>query len=229
MIGLSTLVFPYSKWMEGFNRTGFKCVEINAKRSEVTNDFRQARENIKPWSTYYQSSLYTMAGPLFSTNKHLRASEEQRLFGEVELCERIGARELVLNFSKQDFHKRTTSKFLKALNRRAVFNGVQLLVENNDGGRFSDAVDLDFSINQSKGIRACLNLDNLQKTRGDPLEFIKPLNTKIKYVRLSSEASPGIIKQVINECSVLKWIIIDEDFGNAMETLKTLTGLGVEL
>src|SRR3990170_5360247 len=121
MIGLSTLSFPYDKWMEGFNRTGFKCVEINLDRSRITNNVKEAKEVIKPWSTYYQSSVYTRAGQLFSDNKHFRASQEQRLFGEIELCKSISARELVIRFHHGDLHKKTITNFIKSLNRHAVF------------------------------------------------------------------------------------------------------------
>lgn len=229
MIGLSTKAFPREQWMQGFNRAGLKCVEINLETSGFTSKIKQARSDVKPWTTYFKTSVYSGAGPVFGDDKNMRKSQEQKLRWEVSVAKTINARELVMRLDSEEFHKRTTTKFVKALNRKAVFNGVQLLLENNSQGRFSNVYDADYLLNQARGMQVCLNATNLEKSGLDSLEFIKPLNTRIKYVRVNNQASENIIQLVLGECKPSKWIITDDNLSGAMRTLQTLTSQGVQL
>ncbi len=229
MIGLSTKVFPYASWMQGFNRTGLKCVEIDFERSRFPVSISQVKENVKPWTTYFKASAFSGAGRLFSDNKHIRKSQEQKVFGEIEFCKAMGARELVIIFSEKDFHKRTVMNFAKSINRKANFNGVELLAENNAQGRFSNVLDLDFITTQAKGVKICLNADNLMQSGIDYAEFIKPLNTKIKYVRITKNSDAEIVRMAVAECDILKWIVCDESIGDAMESVKMLASMGFDV
>ena len=215
--------------MPGFNRTGLKTVEISFEASDFPVKAGHARKEVKPWSTYFSASAYSSAGKLFSDDKNLKKSQEQRVLGEIHLCKAIGARELVVQLDDEVFHKRTTVSFVKRLNRRAVFNGVQLLVENNARGRFSNVVDMDFITTQAKGSGACLNADNLEASGNDWLEFVRPLNTKIKYVHVTQTTSAGLVKLILEECNVHKWIVRDASLQGAMTTLELLTGFGIKL
>jgi hypothetical protein len=229
MIGLSTKCFPRDKWMQGFNKTGLKTVEINFEASEFPSKVVHARNEVKPWNTYFKTSAYSSAGKLFSDNKNLKKSQEQRLLGEVNLCKAVGARELVITLDDEIFHKRTTVNFVKRLNRRAVFSGVQLLIANNARGRFSNVVDMDFITTQAKGSGTCLNVNNLESSGHDWLEYVRPLNTKIKYVHVTCNDSVKLLRMVLEECSPKKWVVNDNSLGDAMKTLQLLTSLGVEL
>ncbi|MBR9679400.1 MAG: hypothetical protein GON13_03985 [Nanoarchaeota archaeon] len=229
MIGLSTKCFPRDKWMQAFSKAGIKCVEINFETNSFPNKIKQAKEEMKQLTTYFQISASTREGKIFSDNKNLRKSQEQRLLGEISICKAIKAKELIIKLDNEEFHKRTTLNFVKRLNRRSKFNGVQIIIENNARGRFSNTVDMDFITTQAHGSSICLNTRNLEKSGQEWDEFVKPLNTKIKYVHVTHQTSPELINLIRQECTPKKWMINDDNIENAIKTLQFLTIHGVKL
>ena len=229
MIGLSTKCFPRKKWVQAFSKAGIKCVEINFETSKFPTKVEYAKKEMKQLTTYFKISASTRAGRIFSDNKNLRKSQEQRIIGEITICKAIKAKELVIKLDNEEFHKRTTLNFVKRLNRRANFNGVQTLIENNSTGRFSNTIDMDFITTQARGSGICLNTRNLERSGHDWEEFVKPLNTKIKYAHVTRQTKPELITLLKKECNIKKWIINDDNLENAIKTLQFLTIHGVKL
>ncbi len=186
-IGITTQIIKDSKWYKRLDKLGFKTVEINRLNSKLYFE-QYFLEKVKRYTRGYDLSIHSGTKGIFHSNRNFTNADMAVLRAELDICEIIGARELVFHLNNKLLIDENVNKLRDAIDYAKSIN-VRMLYESDSHLVAHDAYQ---SLEKFPDIGYAFDLGHFNNGRGkgilgcDVDEFVKNVRNHVEYVHASN-------------------------------------------
>lgn len=232
MIGISSKSVMYFKdWIAPLFNADFKAIEIDLSKTPLlkNEDIEMVRKLASEKSI--SLSVHAMIQLNFGLEDPI-----QKIIEDIKVARKIGAKELVFHISRNtEFDSEEHKKIIDTLINEAKINKIQLLLENNHRGNYSDHEHLLEILEKFPSIKFCLDVGHLQEAQYYGLKinkivFIEKFLPYIEYLHVhdaagkdkdhivigSGEINFKDIINLLNSKKDKKWIIEIDNLGDSI-------------
>ena len=192
MIGISTSAGQRHYWHLWLDKNNYKIVEIDLRHTYfpfyefVINHVKESVKN-------YDLSMHSTTEALFSENEVVRKAHQCILMAEIDIAEKIGARQIVFHAPKfidlEGLKQQEDNvKFLQDVSKSAKEKGIQLLMEYPTKGPFTEKEVLKEVLKMFPDILMCLDVGHLVKVKNsikEEKQLVNELSEKIVYLHIN--------------------------------------------
>lgn len=242
-IAVSTSAGPKNYWNVWHKDRGWLNVEVDFARSYLPAELKSLENARKDLSEFYMSA-HSMADAILHEIELLEKAQQYLLFGEIIIAGKLGIKELNFHLPKNIDLAKQGNKLISVLDRAVKLskeNNIQLLLENNWRGSFSDASDLLWIFEKFPQIKMCFDIGHAHiSNNGNELSFIEKMaphilnahihdnnGTKDEHLALGSGSMKydEIINFLLSKTSMNRLIIenkTEEEIKKSISVLKSL-------